>query len=240
MQTSIISSAAISSRRFEWRGLASLPTRRPVGPRTQPACVEHHRAAPRTHDDQRPRLGSVRREPIGQEWVGQLDADPVLAKEIPPPWAAILSALAGWLILAASRTSYPVFFRETPRPAPPRVGSLRVAARRDSEVSGAPFIPATLTLSREAGAAPTLVVDGSDSGPVRLHSAFTGISAGELRGLSASEPALCLRRSSDDLTITFASRQERDAVLAALVAEAEARLRARPGSGGSGEEDPQA
>ncbi len=167
----------------------------------------------------------------GQEWVGQLAAEAVLAQENPPPWEAIAAALAGWFVLTASHLSYPVFFRERPRPAPRRVGSLRVAVRRDTGAPGAPFTPATLMFEPESGAAVTLTMDGSGSSPMRLHSEFTGISVGELRGLSTAVPALRLRRPSEDLTIRLASRQERDAAYAALVAEAKARLRARPGSG---------
>ena len=202
MQSWIIVSGDLVEALSSRRGLASLSPRRPVGPRTQPARVEHHRAAPRPHDDQRPRLGrdqkgcrSARNGSVS--WMPTRSSRRRYPRRGPPSCRRSRAG-SSWLPAAPPTPCSSA----RPRVRLPRV-SVRCASRRDGtrRRSGAPFIPATLTLSREAGAAPTLVVDGSDSGPVRLHSAFTGISAGELRGLSASEPALCLRRSSDDLTI---------------------------------------
>ena len=67
----------------------------------------------------------------GFAWYGQLVADPLLAREPDPPWLAIGLATFAGFIAAAGRTSYPLFFKETPTQLTARAGSLRVQARRD-------------------------------------------------------------------------------------------------------------
>jgi hypothetical protein len=55
---------------------------------------------------------------------------------------------------------------------------------------------------------------------LRLHSVHTGADVGELRDLSSSVPAMRLRQSTDELTMSFQSTADRDAAAAALRADA--------------------
>jgi hypothetical protein len=162
------------------------------------------------------------REPVpaGYRWVGQLGGDPQLAQEPPPPWAAAILALAALIILLARRTSYPVFFRESPRPARPTPGLTRVTVWRLSDGRYAPAIQANLEIDFGMGPGVALMSGGTELATLRLHSALTSAQVGLLRSLGRSEPVLWVRASADDLMISFRSRKERDTAYAALTAEA--------------------
>ena len=150
----------------------------------------------------------------GFAWTGHLLADPLLAHEPDPPWLAIgMAALAGF-VAAAGRTSYPMFFKETPTELAAGAGSLRVRARRgwppEQDVVDA-------TLRMRPGEPLEVALDGEGPRTIRLHSALSSVDAGELRTLSNLEPALVVRPPTGELTFSFASDAERDSVYAALV-----------------------
>ena len=149
-------------------------------------------------------------------WRGQLVADSELAREPDPPWLAIgLFALAGF-IGAAGRTSYPTFFKETPRPVAPLDGTMRARARRDWSVDDE-FVDATLT--SRPGQPLEVQLAGVGSQTIRLHSVHSGADTGVIRTTSTSEPALVVRPSTGELLFTFATDAERDSVFASLVAD---------------------
>lgn len=158
----------------------------------------------------------------GYHWSARLEADPVLAIEQPPPRVPFLLAAMGLLIVLAARTTYPCFFAETPGPATPGLGPISVVAHRVKGASGVRDVEGALHL--KAGVATAdLRLSGLDPVQVRLHSAFTNLDVGVLRGLSSSEPALRVLAAGDKLAIGFRSRQDRDAAFAALYAGAQPR-----------------
>jgi hypothetical protein len=157
--------------------------------------------------------------PPGYAWSARLNADPRLAGELPPPWTAIVLAALGLLIIAARRTTYPLFLGEQPGEVMAPTSSLRVSARSETGAFERRPVPATLSfMSAEPGAA-DLSIQGGRQIPVRLHSAFTRVDVGRLRSLTASVPALRVRSEGDDLVLTFSSNRDRDAAFAALRAE---------------------
>ncbi|MGI8928337.1 MAG: hypothetical protein ACR2H0_02555 [Candidatus Limnocylindrales bacterium] len=151
-------------------------------------------------------------------WVGQLRADSVLAKEPDPPWIAITLAAVGLFIGFGSRTFYPQYFRRVPRVVDPETKTLQVGVRRDWPSSGGngQVVPGTVSLQRGE---PVELRLGSESQQVRLHSAHSSVEAGELHRLFSSEPALILRPSTGQVTVSFASPNDRDAAFAALIAD---------------------
>jgi len=158
--------------------------------------------------------GSGAREDFG--WVGQLRADPVLAREPDPPWVAIGLASAALFIAVAGRTSYPLFFRQGLSAREPESMRVPVGVRREWPPSVGHVVPGTLV--SQPGAPVELRV-AHDTQQLRLHSAHSSVEVGELRTLFVSEPALVLRPSTGDLTITFAAAADRDAAFAALLAD---------------------
>ena len=157
-------------------------------------------------------------------WRGQLIADAQLAREPDPPWLAIgLFALAGF-IGVAGRTSYPTFFKETPRPVAPLSGSMRAKGRREWSLDD-DFLDATLTARQ--GEPLEVQLAGMAPLSIRLHSAHSGADAGVINTMSTSDPALIVRPPTGELTFVFANDDERDSVYAALLADVAA-SRVRP------------
>ena len=169
------------------------------------------------------------REPVpaGYDWSAPLDADAHLAGELPPPWTAIALGAVAILIFLARRSRYPMFASEPPTDAFPATSALRVVARSESGRLGHAAVPATLSFNSAEPGAADLAISGARAVPVRLHSAFTTVDVGVLHRLGASEPALRVRSETDDLTLAFGSRRERDSAFAALGAEAQRQRGAR-------------
>jgi len=176
--------------------------------------------------------GSSPRQP-GFGWVGQLRADAFLAREPDPPWIAIGLAALALVIGAGHRTSYPMFFGQPPREMKATPLSMDVAVRRDW-----PFdqhvVPASLAWQPGA----PVGLNFGDGRPVslRLHSAHSGVDAGELRTLRNSQPALIVRPAMGDMALTFKATDQRDAVYAALMADVarpEVHRRVQPASSGA-------
>ena len=165
--------------------------------------------------------------PPGYAWSARLNADPTLAGELPPPWAAIGLGGLAILILLARRSRYPMFSSERPTEAFPATSAVRVNARSESGGMGRVAVPATLSFTSAEPGAADLSIAGARPRPVRLHSAFTNVDVGVLYRLRGSDPALRVRSEDDDLTLAFASRRERDSAFAALGAEAQRRRAAR-------------
>ena len=168
-------------------------------------------------------IGGRQAATLGYAWVGQMRADSMLAEEPGPPWlAGSLAGLAAlWVI--AGRTPYPVFFgsrsttaaaRESAKPR-----SLNVRVRAERELSDAQVVDGVLRLNAEGPV--ELRTPDFGNQQLRLHSAKTSLEVGELRSLKASQPALIVRPSTGELTISFANAADRDAAVAALVADAE-------------------
>jgi hypothetical protein len=102
------------------------------------------------------------------------------------------------------------------------IAQVEVVAHGVRDVSGDRDVEGTLHL--QAGVATgELRLGELDPVPVRLHSAFTNLDVGVLRGLWSSEPALRVLAAGDKLAIGFRSRQDRDAAFAALFAGAQPR-----------------
>ena len=162
-------------------------------------------------------VGTREVAPAGFRWIGYMRAEPVPAHEQPPPWIAILLAVAGLLVGFAGRFTYPTFFDERPRGTAPRTATLRVGIRGATEATAAGIVPGTLRL--RPGAWVTLQIQGAAEQPLRLHSAHTSVDVGELRRLLGSDPALRVKQAKGDIDIVFASRDERDVAFAALTAD---------------------
>lgn len=163
-------------------------------------------------------VGGASRAQDGFGWVGQLRADSVLAREPDPPWIAIALAATALFIAVGGRTFYPMFFRETPPVLKPEAVTLQVGVRREWPSSGGQgqVVPGTLVLQRGA---PVELRVATETQQLRLHSAHSSVESGELRRLFSSEPALILRPATGEVTISFASPDDRDAAFAALVAD---------------------
>lgn len=159
--------------------------------------------------------------PAGYAWSARLNADPKLASELPPPMAAFVLGLGGLVLVLARRTRYPLFIAESPGPSSPAQRSMQVSVRADGDSLGGRVVPASLMVDWASGGAAELRMTGLRPVPVRLHSAFTSIDVGRLRGLSSSVPVLRVRSAADDLTIAFAAVRDRDAAFATLAIEAE-------------------
>ena len=167
-------------------------------------------------------VGGRQAATLGFAWVGQMRADSTLAQEPGPPWlAGSLAGLAAlWVI--AGRTPYPVFFGSgsptaVALSAKPR--SLNVRVRAERELSDGQVVDGVLRLNVDGPV--ELRTPDFGSQELRLHSARTSLEVGELRSLNASQPALIVRPSTGELTISFADAEDRDAAVAALVADAE-------------------
>ena len=168
-------------------------------------------------------VGGRSPQQTGFAWLGQMRADPILAGEPSPPWLAGSLAGLATLVILGSRTPYPVFFGRGPNlqatftaPAP---RSLNVRVRTDREVSDGQVVSGVLRLN-SVGPVELRTPDFGNQ-QLRLHSARTSLEVGELRSLKGSQPALVVRPSTGELTISFADADERDAVVCALVADAE-------------------
>lgn len=161
-------------------------------------------------------VGGARRARDDFGWIGQLRADSVLAREPDPPWIAIALSAAALFITVAGRTSYPMFFRQAPPIPGPQTMTLHVGVRREWPPSAGPVVPGTLVL--QPGSQVELRVP-TGTQQLRLHSAHSGVEVGELRWLFDSVPALVVRPATGELTISFASPDDRDAAVAALVAD---------------------
>lgn len=172
-------------------------------------------------------LGGRDGVPAGYEWSAPFQADLLLADELPAPPIALVLIGLGILVLIARRTAYPMFIAETPAEVPPGWGLVNVIAHPETTTSSPRAQPATLDRDTGVGTG-ELRIQGSRPVPVRLHSAFTSVDVGELRGLRSSEPALRVRAADDDLTLGFSSRRERDATYARLAAGAQPGARPRP------------
>jgi len=169
------------------------------------------------------------REPVpaGYAWSAPLDADPVLAAELPPPWIALTLGAVGLFTLLARRTRYPMFSSQAPADAMPATSAVRVVVRSESGQLGRAAVPGTLSfINAEPGAA-DLAIPGARAVAVRLHSAFTNVDVGVQHRLSGSEPALRVRSDTDDLVLAFVSTRERDSAFAALGVEAQRQRGAR-------------
>jgi hypothetical protein len=151
----------------------------------------------------------------GFAWLGQLDADPVLAREPDPPWIAItLVGVAVFMGLGA-RTTYPVFFaQQVPLVPDPRPVVLPVGVIPDGPRSSPDVITGELAV--KPGEPAVVTLPGQEPQVLRLHSAHSSVAIGELRQISRSDPALVVRPASGDLTLTFASVDERNAAYSVI------------------------
>ena len=165
--------------------------------------------------------------PAGYAWSARLNADDRLADELPPPWSAGLLAGIGVLLFVARGSRYPIFVPERPADIDGAEGLLRVTAYGEDAAGAERDAPATLDFDTRSGGTAELRIKGGRPIQVRLHSAFTSVDVGRLRRLLSSEPVLRVRASTDDLTIGFASRRDRDAAYATLAAGALARVPGR-------------
>jgi hypothetical protein len=159
------------------------------------------------------------REPLAGDfkWIGQMRADVELAKEQDPPWITIGITIVALLLAWGSRTSYPTFFHKTPRAQTVRHASLLVGVRRGLRGEAGPASPGSLVIS--PGAPVELREPGTSPLSLRLHSAHTSLEAVELRRLSSAEPALLVHLPTAELTLSFASNEDRDMAHAALTAD---------------------
>ncbi len=160
-------------------------------------------------------VGGAQRARDGFGWVGQLRADSVLAHEPDPPWIAIALAATALFIAVAGRTFYPMFFSQAPPIPEPQTMKLQVGVRRDWPPSRQ-VVPGSLVLQPGA---PVELRLPTETQQLRLHSAHSSVEVGELRRLLDSEPALVVRPATGELTISFASPDDRDAAFAALAAD---------------------
>jgi hypothetical protein len=168
--------------------------------------------------------------PEGYEWSAILRADPQLANELPPPWAAFAMAALALAILAARRTTYPMFVTEQPSDVPPSRHAVRVVAHGDRGASQRPDRAGILDLDTHTALA-ELRIMGERPVDVRLHSAFTSIDVGVRHGLGWSEPGLRVRAADDDLILGFENRRERDGAFATLALGAQPRAGAQAPGG---------
>jgi len=126
-----------------------------------------------------------------------------------------------WVI--AGRTPYPVFFGDGSASATALEAtgpkSLKVRVRAERELSDGQVVEGVLRLNSDGPV--ELRTPDFGTQQLRLHSARTSLEVGELRSLNAAQPALVVRPSTGELTISFAHTADRDAAVAALVADAE-------------------
>jgi hypothetical protein len=155
--------------------------------------------------------------PPGFNWVGYMEAEPIMAQEQPPPWIAMGLFGFALLIVVASRTTYPTFFRESPGRNERAASTLPVRVHESWPAPGE-AVSGTLLFPPD-GPVQLRSRDG-EAVELRLHSPHTSADVGELRSLNSSEPALLLRRSTGELMLGFASRADRDASFTAVVADA--------------------
>lgn len=154
----------------------------------------------------------------GFGWLGQLRADSELAHEADPPWVAIALVVLAAFIAVAVRTTYPVFFaREVTPLSEPRQATLTVRVMEGSHGSGKDAVRGALSVG--PGAPVELRTPGRESQVLRLHSAHSSVQVGELRWLSDSVPALQLSPATGELTLTFASNNDRDAAYSVIVGD---------------------
>jgi len=153
--------------------------------------------------------------PPGEPWYASMRADEELAIERPPPWAAMLLALFGVVLLAGRRSTYPMFVATPVGRARRANGSLGVVVHPDPDRPGIGVQQGALDL-RDAGDAPTLRTNDGRTVPVRVHSRLTSLRVGELQTVTSREPVIRLLSASGDVYVGFRSRDERDAVAATL------------------------
>ena len=167
------------------------------------------------------RVGGSSRAQAGFGWVGQMRADPVLVPEPDPPWIAIALAAAAVFVAAGGRTLYPMFFSEKPHLTEPTPVTLSVGVRRGWPPPDRPVVPGTVVV--RPGTPVELRVP-SETRQLLLHSAHSSVEVGEFRRLFDSEPALVVRpAATEELTLGFASTDQRDAAFSALVADVDRR-----------------
>lgn len=151
----------------------------------------------------------------GFAWLGQLRADPVVAREPDPPWIAITLLGVVMFMGLGARTTYPVFIAQDvplipdPRPVVLHVGVVPEGPRSSPEVI-------TGELAVKPGEPAELRIAGREPQVLRLHSAHSSVAIGVLRRLSRSDPAVVVRPATGDLTLTFASVDDRDAAYAVI------------------------
>jgi hypothetical protein len=155
--------------------------------------------------------------PVGYAWVGSMRADQAVAPELGLPWISIVLIAAAAFLVLAPRVSYPMFEPQTPARLTPRPGAINVGVRDG-------VITSTSSVERGAlhvrpGESVTLQI-GDVTQSLRLHSAHSGVDVGRLRQIGRSEPALRVRLSNAEVTLTFDSSTDRDTALAALRADA--------------------
>jgi hypothetical protein len=167
--------------------------------------------------------GTRERAIPGFNWVGYMEAEPVLAREQPPPWIAMGLFGLAVLVIGGSRTTYPTFFRERPGRVQRPDATLPVRIHESWPSPGG--VEAGTLLFAPDGHVQLRVPDGQVA-DIRLHSAHTSAEVGELRTLDASEPALLLQRSTGELMLGFASRADRDATFGAFIADAQRAMQA--------------
>lgn len=155
--------------------------------------------------------------PPGEPWYAAMQADTELAIERPPPWTAMLLALAALAILAARRAPYPMFVPRQPGRTARATGRRKVVVHPDAERPGDGITQGVLDLDVPPGSAPDLTIDNRRTVPVRVHSRLTSLRVGELLSLSAREPAIRVLSASGDMYLGFRSAKERDAVAAMLL-----------------------
>jgi hypothetical protein len=163
--------------------------------------------------------------PVGFRWIGTMHADPVLAAEVGPPWVSLALVTAAALLLVAARVSYPMFFGQKAPTAMPRAIQMQVGVRHGPLTAAG--LAAEGSMFVDPGAPVRLRVAGADTQILRLDSIHTGVDVGQLRRLASSEPALRIRRPTDEMTLTFASLDQRDAAYGALLADVAQWSRAR-------------
>lgn len=160
------------------------------------------------------------REPLGGDfrWIGHMRADVELAKEQDPPWIPFGFTVVAVLFAVGSRTSYPALFHQTPRAQPARSVFVPVGVRRGLRGEAGPESPGSLVIAPQAPV--ELRQRDHDPLQLRLHSLHTSLEAVELRRLSSAQPGLLVHLPSAELTLSFASDDDRDSAHAALTADA--------------------
>ncbi len=170
-------------------------------------------------------LGPREQVPPGHRWIGQMRADEIQVGDQPPPWPAILLGLTALTAYAARRVRYPMFVGRVPRRAASRSMDVPVGVWRGALSGG---LPVRGRLRVEPDTTVTLRTDDGQTQQLRLHSVHTGAEVGRLHYVSSALPALRVRQSTDELTITFDDTTQRDGAAAALIADASGDARAVP------------
>jgi hypothetical protein len=166
-------------------------------------------------------LGGRDGVPAGYHWTAPMEADAVVASELPPPSAAFVLIGVAILVFVARRAHYPLFVNEPPAEIAPARSGLQVTAHFHPEDAAARGLPRDsrgtirFDTGRAAGVA-ELRLSSVAPLPIRLNSTYTTIDVGRLQAIRGAEPALRTRVADDDVLVGFASRADRDAAYAAL------------------------